>query len=158
MNDAVCDNDKTLAGLLGASPYFDALVADCDRLVANELQGRGMTVRTAVSMVKKLKPSIVERTVRELMPDFLVALEPCHADFKASAKPDADFGDYLAARDTRVVDAVLEVADHRAERVGSRPIRSAYARVRGRAAGEIRSVVPELARIIARHRRRALAG
>ena len=156
MNDVTFEDDATLADLLLAPPYFDALVTDCDALVESEVHRKGMTVRTAVSMVKKIKPSIVDRTVRELMPDFLAELEPCHAEFKAAEG--ASFADYLAARDERVAEAVLQVADRRAESIGSRPIRSAYARVRGRALTEIRAVVPQLARIIDRHRSRAIAG
>ena len=148
-------SDPTLADMLLAQPYFDGLVADGQRLVETEIDRKGMTVRTAVRMVKKIKPEIVQRTVRELMPQFLAELEPCHAEFKAT--DGSDFGAYLAARDERVAEAVLQVADRRAERIGSRPIRSAYARMRARAITEVRSAVPALARIIEKHRREALA-
>ena len=56
-----------------------------------------------------------------------------------------------------MAEAVLQVADRRAERIGSRPIRSAYARMRARAITEVRSAVPALARIVEKHRREALA-
>ena len=141
----------TLAEHLLSARQFDPFVDDCTTLVAAQVKRRGISMRTALSVVQKVKPNILERTVREQMPDFIRELEPLYAAY-GQADP-AGFAAYLGERDAQVADAVLHVADRRAERIHSRTIRSAYQRVRGRAQREVVSVVPELAAIIQRHLR-----
>lgn len=138
-----------LAAQLLEPVRFEAFVNDCTRLVATEIRSRGMTLRAAFSVVQRIKPDILERTVREQMPAFVGELEPCYSEYRTSAS--RDFGAWLVAHETRVVNAVLRVTDRRAERIASRPIHSAYQRVRGRAAREISDAVPALAVVIDRH-------
>ncbi len=108
-----------------------------------------MTLRTALRVAQKIKPDILDRTVRELMPEFVTELEPCFSDYHASGA--ADLRAYLIAQENQVADAALSVADRRADRIYSRTIRSAYNRVRGRARREILAAVPDIAATIAKH-------
>lgn len=149
MDDSSDRTHATLAAQLLAPATFEAFAADCRTLLDEEIKRKGMTVRTAFRVVRKIKPNILDRVVRELMPDFLDALEPCHADFKAG--PGTDFEAYLIAHDDRVAEAVLQAADHRAQRIQSRTIHAAYERVRGRAKPEIRPAVPAFAATIVQH-------
>jgi len=141
--------DDRLATRLLAPGTFPHLVDDCTALVAAEMKNKGMAMRTAFKLVQKTKPDILERTVRELMPEFIRAIEPCYTDYRARDLD--DFRAYLVAHDTEVADSVLTVTDRRAERIANRAIRSAYDRVRGRARREIVEAMPELATIIAKH-------
>lgn len=149
MDDSPDRTDDTLAAHLLAPGAFEAFAHDCRVLLEAEIKRKGMTFRTAVRVVRRIKPDILDRVVRELMPDFLDALEPCHADFKA--EPGTDFEAYLIAHDDRVAEAVLQAADHRAQRIQSRTIHAAYERVRGRAKPEILPAVPAFAAMIAQH-------
>lgn len=142
----------TLAAQLLAPDRFEAFAADCRTLIAEQVKHKGMTLRTTVGVVRRIKPDILERLVREIMPDFLAALEPLHADFQAGAGD--DFCAHLSAHDDAVAEAAVQAGDRRADRIQNRAIRSAYDRVRGRAKTEIRPVVPALAVIIDRHRPR----
>lgn len=143
--------DDSLAAQLLAPGVFDGFANDCKALLEDEIKRKGMTFRTAVRVVRRIKPDILDRVVRELMPDFLDALEPCHADFQAGSS--TDFKAYLIAHDDRVAEAVLQAADKRAARIQSRSIHAAYQRVRGRAKPEILPVVPAFAEILVRHLR-----
>lgn len=145
----ISNDEDTLAGQLLAPGMFEPFAEDCRALLAAEIGRKGLTVRTAYSVVRRLKPDILERVVREVMPDFLAALEPCHAEFQAADTD--DFEAFLIARDERVAEAALQAADRRAARIQNRSIRSAFNRVRGKAKSEIRPAVPALARIIRIH-------
>lgn len=153
MTESATDHAKAnrgpLAAKLLAPETFPALVDDCRALVSAEMRKKGMTLRTAFGVVQRLKPDIVERTVREQMPDFVTALEPCYADYRQGET--RDFHAYLLAHQDTVADAVLAVADRRADRIHSRTIHSAYNKVRGRARREVLDAVPALAAILARH-------
>ncbi|MES1930795.1 hypothetical protein SADO_16168 [Salinisphaera dokdonensis CL-ES53] len=134
-----------------ASSVFEPFVGDCTKLVRSEVKRRGITLRTAFGVVEKIKPNILERTVREQMPDLLHELEPLYSEHRANNADATGFGAHLNAHDVQVADAILHVADQRAESVQNGTIRSAYGRVRGRAKREIVSAVPPLASIIERH-------
>lgn len=138
-----------LAEQLLSPATFPAFLEDAKTVIAEEIRGRGMTLRTAFKVTRKLKPDIVERMVRELSPDFVAALEPCYADYRASTT--TDLYDYLLAHEAEVRDAMLAAADARARRIHSRAIHSAYGRIRGRAEREIAQAMPRIAAVIARH-------
>lgn len=139
----------TLADQLLNAQTFPRFAGDAEAFVQAEIAKHGMALRAAFKVVKKLKPNIIERVVREIAPDFVHALEPCYAEYRQSAQN--DLRAHLLANETAVADAALSAADRRAERIESRTIRSAYDRVRGRAQREVVDSVPEIATIIARH-------
>lgn len=138
-----------LAGELLAADTFEHLVADCTTLVASEINGKGMTMRTVFKLVQKAKPDILERTVRELMPEFVYAIEPCYAGYQAQSEQ--NLRDYLVAHDAEIARAMLTVTDRRAARIQRRTIGSGYDRVRDRAQQEMIDAMPRIATIIARH-------
>ncbi len=140
-----------LASQLLADDTFGPLTADCCALVETEIKKRGMTIRTAYGVALKLKPDLVTRTVRELMPGFVAELEPCYADFQSGSST-ALRAHFMAHADT-VADAMLTVADRRAARIHSRTISSGYKRVRGKARREIIDAMPQIATVLARHAR-----
>ncbi|MES1924888.1 hypothetical protein [Salinisphaera sp. T31B1] len=137
-----------LGAQLLAPDTFPRLVSDACALVEREIGKRGMTMRTAYSVALRLKPDLVTRTVRELMPGFVAELEPLYADCQTR---DENFHDYLIAHGHTVADAMLNMADERAERIHSRAISSGYKRVRGRARREIVDAMPQIATVISSH-------
>ncbi|GAB3676264.1 DUF6918 family protein [Salinisphaera aquimarina] len=138
-----------LAQRLLAPETFPALTADACALVEKEIKKRGMTMRTAYGVALKVKPDLVTRTVTELMPGFVAELEPCYAVFQNSGS--IDLRAHFIANAETVADAMLSVADRRAQRIHSRAISSGYKRVRGRARREIIDTMPQIADVLARH-------
>ncbi len=147
--DALAAEGEGLASRLLSRDTFPHLVSDCNALAASKIRKKGVTLRTAFHVAQKIKPDILDRMVRELMPAFVTELEPCFSDYRASGA--GDLRTYLIAHENQVADAVLSVADRRADRIYSRTIRSAYNRVRGRARREILAAVPDIAATIAKH-------
>ncbi len=147
--EAADGGDGPLAAQLLTPATFPHFVADCKALVAAEIKKKGMTLRTVFNVVRKVKPDIIERTVRELMPQFVREIEPCYADYRAGDA--GDFRAYLVAHDTRVADAMLKVADRRAEVIHNQTIHAAYMRVRGRAQREIIQAMPGIAATIGKY-------
>lgn len=156
---------KTLADMLLAPHQRDAVVDDAVQLIEAHVSGRGglrgISLKTGLAMLKTAKPGILDRAVQRLLPDFLGALEPFHAEFRQSASQSAsqsahrsahrsevrDFGMFLQKRSPHVTAALLSVADARA-RQASHVVQSTYARLRGSAESEVSAVLPALARLI----------
>lgn len=141
--------DGPLAAQLLSPETFPGFVDDCTALIGDEIRKKGMTLRTAFKVTQKLKPDISERAVRELSPDFVHALEPCYAKYRAGEE--TDLRAHLIAHEDEVADAMLLAADRRAERIQNRTIHSTYERLRGRARREISEAMPQIASVIARH-------
>ncbi|MEQ1440324.1 hypothetical protein AAG565_13275 [Fontimonas sp. SYSU GA230001] len=140
---------KTLAEMLLAPHRHDAVVDDAVRLIETHVGSRsglrGISLKTGLAMLKTAKPGILNRAVRRLLPEFLDALEPFHAEFRRGTQ--RDFSRFLQERDARVTAALLTVADTRV-RQASPAVRSNYARLRGTAEAEVGAVVPALGRLI----------
>jgi hypothetical protein len=142
--------DDSLAAQLLSPATFPHFVSDSKALVATEIKKKGLALRTAFNVAQKIKPDIVERAVRELMPQFVHEIEPCYADYRAGGGTN-DFRGYLLAHDTQVADAMLKVADRRAELIHSQTILTAYKRVRSRAQREIIKAMPGIAATIGKY-------
>ena len=134
----------TLQEILLAPDTQPQVVADCLKLIEQEVSGKsgvsGTAVKLAYKTAKTFASGYLQSTVESLLPDLVAALEPFWADFGASGA--AGFGDYLVKRGEEVSEALLAVSDARAamsesahdlEGVRRRPRRRRQAR-RGRAA------------------------
>lgn len=156
MQEAVSDQHPSnqadrgpLAQRLLAADTLPVLTEDCRALVESEMKKRGITLRTAYNVALKVKPNLVGRAVHELMPGFAAELEPCYAEFQRSDA--TDLRAHFIRHGETVADAMLSVADRRADRIVSRAISSGYKRVRGKARREIIDSMPEIATVLARH-------
>jgi hypothetical protein len=143
--------------MLLAPHQRDAIVDDAVRLIETHVGSRGglrgISLKTGLAMLKTAKPGILDRAVQRLLPDFLAALEPFHAEFRQSAhqaahrSADRDFSLFLQKRGPRVAAALLSVADTRV-RQASHGVQATYTRLRGSAESEVDAIVPALARLI----------
>ncbi|MGB1700861.1 MAG: DUF6918 family protein, partial [Nannocystaceae bacterium] len=106
--------------------------------------------RGGLGVVKKVSPTFVEDAVSSLLPDFVDALEPFFAGLQESNAPTDTFGGFLGDRDGDVADALLQVTDEKIGRARS-TVQSAYRRMRGAAHEHVRSAVPDLGDVLARH-------
>lgn len=143
---------ETLAERLLAPQRRDVVVEQAVQLIETHVHSRGglrgISLKTGLAMLKSAKPGILPRAVQRLLPEFLDALEPLHAQFRASTE--RDFRRFLQRRRDDVVLALLAVADARANQA-SAGIQRNYGRMRGIAESEVAAVVPALAGLIGNH-------
>src|SRR5688572_4058420 len=80
---------KTLAETLLCPTRKDAVVADCVRLIEGRVEAlsgvRGITLKAGLSLLKGSRPGLLPRATEHLLPDFVHALEPLHARYRAAA-------------------------------------------------------------------------
>ena len=143
--------DTLKAGLLDPDRRGQ-VVADLQALVDQEVAGKGGLsggiVKTGYAAIKKIKPGIVGRAVDSLLEEFVDALEPHWAAYRAQPTP--GFGAFLAGRPDEVSQALLAVTDRRAEKA-SAATRSAYNRLRPKAQDNVVDALPRLGDLIERH-------
>lgn len=139
----------SLSQRLLAPGTFEPLVADCRELVEARAHASGPVVRTVFNLVQRSKPGLVDSALRLLLPEFARELDPFHAE-AGHAGGDA-FAEHVLAHRDRVAGALLAVTDRRVERLRSKTLRGAYARLRGRARAEVVAALPAVAAIVARH-------
>ena len=138
--------EATLGEILLAPDTKPKVIADCYRLIEQEISEKsgvsGTAVRLAYKTVNTFMPGHVRFMVGDLLPDMVDKLEPYWADFTASGG--AEFGDYLAKRGDEVSQALLSVTDARAAASGRPTIIKAYNTVRGSAGKHIQAALPRV--------------
>ena len=141
---------KGLADILLASQHKKAVIADCVELIESHIASRsglkGMALKTGLSMLKRAKPEILERATARLLPEFIAALEPIYQEFQRSRQP--DFEAFMQKHAQRTTDALIEIADQRANQSDSATVKSTYNRMRGDAQREVLAAIPAFSRLI----------
>lgn len=126
-------------------------VADCCTMIdeqANSKQGlSGLTVKTAYSAMKGIKPGFIAHVVEQLLPQCLMALDTIWSEGVHKGDPVG----YLNSKCSLTADALLSVTDERAKNAKSRIVRGSYKKLRGSAKIYVEEAVPHLARIISKH-------
>jgi hypothetical protein len=140
----------TLQDILLTPDTWPHVVADCEKLIEQEVSGKSGVSGTAVKLAYKtastFAPGYLQAMVESLVPDMVTNLEPYWADFGASGA--SGFGDYLAKRGEEVSEALLSVTDARAK-VSERPaIMKAYGAVRGGAAKHVMAALPNVGSLV----------
>lgn len=145
----------TLADLLLAPGKREALEARTaawvEKHVASLSGIKGLTLKAALGALQRARPDIVPRAVHRLLPEFFAALEPLFREFKAEYGGDVkgqDFGTYLVRHRERAVEALMVVADARAGATSHKTITATYRRIRGMVEGELRAMLPALAKMM----------
>ena len=143
----------TLHEILLAPETQPAVVADCLKLIEQEVSGKsglsGTAVKLAYKTARAFAKGYLKSTVESLLPDLVTELEPYWADFTASGA--AGFGDYLVKRGDEVSEALLSVSDARAK-ISERPvIIKAYGTVRGGAAKHIVAALPNVGAMVQKY-------
>jgi len=141
---------RTLSDILLVDHQREAVAEDCAKVVERHLNGlrsfRGLALKAALAMFKTAVPDAIPRVVRKLLPDFAVALEPLHQQFRQST--DRDFSLFLRKHSDEAVEALTGVIDRRAAGSPNEPVKKAYAKLRGSVRDEMVAVLPELAKTI----------
>lgn len=143
----------TLKQILLDSDRRPNVVTDMQNLVDQEVDDKsgvsGTVVKTGYSAVKKIKPGIIGSAVDSLLDEFVAALEPFYADFKAAGA--GQFADYLPGRGDEAADALLSVTDARAERSSRDSIKKVYSKLRPNGKKNVQEALPRLGAVIDRH-------
>lgn len=141
----------TLTSIL-EDPQRSAAIAElsafAEKAAQNQSGMTGMTLKAGLKAARKMDSEIVPRGVARLLPDMVEALTPLWQDYTEATE--GGFGDYLEAHSTRAIDALLNVADRHAEKLGG-PLGTAYSALRGKASKIIEPTLPELGSILERH-------
>jgi hypothetical protein len=142
----------TLQEALLAPDTLPHVMADCQKLIEQEVSGKsgvsGTAVKVAYKTANSFAPGYLKAKVEELVPDMVAVLEPFWADFGGSGS--SEFGDYLVKRGDEVSEALLSVTDARA--VGGKPvIVKAYGTVRGSAARHVAAALPSLGSLVQKY-------
>ena len=130
------------------------MIRDCVELVEREVRSKsgitGFAVKTAFTVVKALKPSIIDELVDALLDEFVGQLEPFFAEYQreGSTQP---LERYLALRSDQVAESLLAVTDRRAERSTNRTLVSAYQKLRPKGKEHVVAAVPGVGRVLDRH-------
>ena len=143
----------TLRQILFAPDTRPHVVADCQRLIEQEVSGKsgvsGTAVKLAYKTAKSFASGYLQATVESLLPDMVAELEPYWADFTASGA--SGFGDYLVKRGDEVSEALLSVTDARANGSERPAILKAYGAVRGGAAKHVAAALPNVGALVQKY-------
>lgn len=143
----------TLQEILLAPGTEPAVVADCLKLIQQEVAGKsgisGAAVKLAYKTANTFAKGYVQAKVEQLLPDLVAGLEPYWAEFAASGA--SGFGDYLAKHGDEVADAMLAVSDERAKASRKAVILKAYGTVRGGANKHIVAALPAVGALVEKY-------
>jgi hypothetical protein len=143
----------TLQQILLAPDIRPQVVADCNKLVEQEVGDKsgvsGTAVKVAYKTVNAFMPGHVRHMVAALLPEMVDKLEPYWADFSTSGG--AGFGEYLAMRGEEVSQALLAVTDARAAASGRPTIIKAYGTVRGSAGKHVEAALPRVGDLVLKY-------
>jgi hypothetical protein len=143
----------TLQEILLAPEIQPQVIADCQRLIDEEVSEKsgvsGAAVKLAYKTVKAIAPGHIRHMVKSLLPDLVDKLEPYWADFTASGG--SEFGDYLAKRGNEVAEVLLSVTDARAARSRRPTVIKAYKTVRGGAVKNVEAALPRVGDLVLKY-------
>jgi len=143
----------TLQEMLLTPEVRPQVIADCEKLIDNEVADMsgisGTAVKLAYKTVKTFSAGHIHYMVETLLPRMADVLQPYWADFNADGG--GSFGDFLAKREDEVSEALLAITDERG-RNSSRPtIVKAYNTVRGSAVKQVKAALPRVGALVQKY-------
>lgn len=128
------------------------VVADCVRVIEEEVASKGgltgMAIKGAYAMVKAIGPSIVRDTMDGLLNDFTGRLEPTYDEFKKAGS--GTLQAYMGARAPQVANALLGITDDRAKRA-SGTLKKAYEKLRPTGQKHVEEAVPRIGGLLQKY-------
>jgi hypothetical protein len=146
----------TLQEMLLAPDIQPRVVADSEALVTDqvaELSGvTGAAIKLAYNAVRKFDANHIHGMIETILPNVADALQPYWAQFSAEFTPSSgNFGEYLAAREEEVAEALLAITDRRRDNSVRPTIVKAYNTIRGRASKQVKAALPALGLLIQKY-------
>lgn len=147
-------NPKTLKGLLLTPDKRPTVIADCERLIEEEVAAKkgvsGLAVKTAFKTVKAVKPGIIRESVDGLLDEFVAKMEPFYAAYQNQGGA-GGIESYVVDHASEMADALLTVTDERAQRAKNRTLKKAYEKLRPMGKKQVEAAMPRVGRMLARH-------
>lgn len=143
----------TLHEMLLAPQVKPQVVADCEKLIDNEVSDMsgisGTAVKLAYRTVKTFSSGHIHYMVETLLPRMADVLQPYWADFDAGGG--GSFGDYLAKHEDEVSEALLSITDERGRNSSRATIVKAYNTVRGGATKHVKAALPQVGALVQKY-------
>lgn len=148
---------STLKEILGRPGTRPQVIADCERVIEEEVDAKGLMglpIKAAYKIVQAVKPGFVREMLDHMLDDFADRLDPF---YQAATTKNEPVTAYLNARPGEVAEALLSISDGRAQRAKNQAIKGAYERLRPMAKKHVEAAVPRVSRVIAKHAAAAAA-
>ena len=147
--------DTLTAQLLQDKSKRPRIIADCERLIEEEVSSKGglsgIAIKTAYKVVCAIKPGVIRESMDMLLDDFVKRLEPFYAQHRTANGAPKDFANYLPKHSAEVADALLGITDDRAKRAKNANLKSAYEKLRPKAKQHVEEAVPRVGRTLSQH-------
>jgi hypothetical protein len=148
---------KSLADYVATPPARDRVVADCARLVDDEVKAKGglsgVAIKGAYGTVKAIKPRFVPEVIDTLFDEWVAKLEPYYAKWRSGGT--GSLTEFLTARSDDVAEDLLTVTDERAARTKHKTAGKLYSKMRPTAKRNVSAAIPKLGGVMERHIREA---
>lgn len=145
---------KQLKTLLEDPNGRSKIITDCVQLVESEVRSKGgltgMAVKTAFSIVKAVKPGIIQELVDGLIGQFVERLQP---HYEAFQQQDAGgtLRAFLGSRSGEVAESLLGVTDDRAQKSTNKTLVKAYQKLRPKGKEHVMAAAPGIGGVLDRH-------
>jgi hypothetical protein len=142
---------STLKEILTSPGTRPQVIADCERLIEEEVDSKGLAglpIKAAYKIVKAIKPGFVSEVIDHMLDDFAERLDPI---YQAALSRNEPVSAYFNARTGEVAEALLSITDARAQRAKNQTLKSAYERLRSSAKKHVELAVPRISRLVAKH-------
>ena len=141
----------SLGDVINEPSKKSALVADCCKLIDEEVSDKGGFSGAAVKMgyhaVKGIQPGFIAEVVEKLLPEFAGQIDAIWAE----GKQGGNAGSFFVSNKSRVADALLSVTDAKAKNAKSGVVRGTYDKLRGSAKKHVEDATPRLAKLLEKH-------
>src|SRR3954454_19863525 len=118
-----CAPMSTLKDILTRPGIRPQVIADCERLIEEEVSSKGLAgipIKAAYAIVKAVKPGFVPEVVDHMLDDFSDRLDPI---YQAAVTKNEPVSAYFNARTGEVAEALLAITDLRAQRAKNQAIK-----------------------------------
>lgn len=141
-----------LADVLSDASKRQALIADCQTVIDQEVDDKGglsgMAIKAAYKVVKGIKPGFIKEAIENLLPDFAKNLQPIVDEAEAQGK---SVPDYFNAHRGRVADAMLVITDERAKKSKHGVVKGTYEKLRPAAKKHTEEAVPRVGKLFEKY-------
>lgn len=143
----------TLTEVLLAEGRRQLLIADCVRLLEEEIDSKkgisGLTIKTVFKLVQKIKSNVFFEIVDHLLPSFSQALDPFYQTFQKEKQQ--AFESFLLSQPDAVVKALLSVTDAKAQNAENKILKAGYENLRGVAEHQVMVAIPKIAMLLSKY-------
>ncbi len=127
------------------------VVKDCERLIEEEVDSKGLTglpIKAAYKVVRAVKPGFIPEVIDHLLGDFATALDPLYQEAVTANVP---LEAHLASRSSQAAEALLAITDARATKAKNQMVKGAYEKLRPTAKKHVEAAIPRVSRMVGKH-------